>query len=518
MSRTPMTGTAVTVAAVDLGAESGRVTAVGFDGAALDLRIVNRFANRPRMSDGLLRWDAEGLWSSITGGLGELSRGDVPIAAVGVDTWGVDYGLLDAGGALLDDPVCYRDDRGAVALDRALAAVGPERLYDATGVQILSINALFGLMADVAEHPDRLRRARTLLMMPDVFHHRLAGSRVSEYTAVSTSGAYDMAANRWATELLGDLGIPTHMLPEVVPPGTDVGQVRGDVASGAMSGTRVILPPGHDTASAVVATPFRDPGAVFISSGTWSLVGVEIPQAVVGEASRAANLTNEGGYDGSIRLLRNVMGLWILQECRRYWAQQGHDLSYPEIAAAAEAETGLRSIIDPDDAVFLAPGDMPTRIRGYCSRTGQPVPDTIGEIARCVVDSLAASYRAVVDDLAAVTGTRAPSISVTGGGANHRLLAQLTADATGLPVHCGPTEATALGNAAVQLVSLGELSGLDQIREVIAAGAKITSYTPGTGTSPGQHVRQQWDEAGAALLDLRVTGAGRRQQLATRDR
>ncbi|NNG36986.1 rhamnulokinase [Nakamurella aerolata] len=488
-----------TVAAVDLGAESGRVTAVDFDGSALALRIVNRFDNRPRMVDGILRWDLNALWRNIGAGLGELAGG-TPISAVGVDTWGVDYGLLDASGAVLDDPVCYRDDRGARALQRALGTVGAQRLYDETGVQILSINGLFGMLADVTELPERLPAANTLVMMPDVFHHLLSGSRVSEYTAVSTSGAYNMAENRWATELLDDLGIPTHMLPEVVPPGTDVGALLPELAGGALAGARVILPPGHDTASAVVATPFRDRGAVFISSGTWSLVGIETPAAVINEATRLANLTNEGGYRGSIRLLRNVMGLWILQQCRATWRAEGIELDYQQIADLAAGEPPLRSLIDPDHPMFLAPGDMPGRIRRFCAETGQPVPTSVGEVARCVVDSLALGYRAVVDDLIAVTGQRPPSISVVGGGSRHALLAQLTADATGLPVHCGPVEATALGNAAVQLATLGELAGPDEIRAAIAAGTEMTSYQP----RPGAEIA----DAAQRFASLRAAGAG----------
>lgn len=489
-----------TVAAVDLGAESGRVTAVEFDGTTLDLRIVNRFDNRPRMVDGVLRWDLNTLWRNIGEGLAELAGGD-PIAAIGVDTWGVDYGLLDASGAVLDDPVCYRDERGVRALHRALDTVGPQRLYHDTGVQILSINGLFGMLADVTELPQRLASASRLLMMPDVFHHLLSGAKVTEYTAVSTSGAYNMAENRWATELLDDLGIPTHMLPEVVPPGTDVGGLLPELGRGALAGARVILPPGHDTASAVVATPFRDPGAVFISSGTWSLVGIETASAVINEDTRLANLTNEGGYRGSIRLLRNVMGLWILQQCRATWRAEGTDLDYQQIADLAAEQPSLRSLIDPDHPMFLAPGDMPSRIRRFCADTGQPVPDSVGEVARCVVDSLALGYRAVVDDLIAVTGRRPPSISVVGGGSRHALLAQLTADATGLPVYCGPIEATALGNAAVQLATLGELAGPDEIRAAIAAGTEIRSYQP----RPGAEIA----DAAQRFANLRAAGVVR---------
>lgn len=493
--------TARAVAAVDLGAESGRVTTVTFDGQRLELQIVNRFANTPRVSKGMLRWDVDTLWSNIRDGLAELSSGDRPIASVGVDTWGVDYGLFDAAGALIDDPVCYRDERGAVALARALRTVGTERLYTATGVQIMSINAIFGLMSDAADHPERLASAKTLQMMPDVFHRMLCGTEVSEYTAVSTSGAFDMARNRWATELLDDLGVPTHILPEVVAPGSDVGVLLPGLAEGALAGARVILPAGHDTASAVVAVPYVDDGGLFLSSGTWSLAGVEVPTAVVTEASRSANLTNEGGYDGRIRLLRNVMGLWILQECRRQWAREGNPASYPELAEIASAATPLVSIVNPDAADFLRPGDMPGRIRDYCARTGQLVPNSMAEVARCVVDSLALGYRAVARDIAVVTGSMPPSISMVGGGANNALLAQLTADATGLPTHCGPIEATALGNGAVQLAALGEIDGQQQIRDVIRQSTEISSYTP--------RIDDRWDAAAGHFLSLRAADAHR---------
>ncbi|WP_051266093.1 rhamnulokinase [Nakamurella lactea] len=489
-----------TVAAVDLGAESGRVMAVSFDGTRLQQRIVNRFANVPHEHGGRLRWDVDRLGSDIDAGLTELAAGPDPVASVGVDTWGVDYGLFDADGALLEDPMCYRDGRRVAALERALRTVGPERLYNATGVQILSINGIFGMMDDAEYRPDLLRRAETLQMMPDVFHHLLSGATVTDYTAASTSGAYDMAGNRWATELLDDLGVPTGMLPEVVAPGTDVGALRGATATGALAGARVIVPAGHDTASAVVAVPYVDDGAMFISSGTWSLAGVEVDKAVVSETTRAANLTNEGGYRGSIRLLRNVMGLWILQECRRQWQREGVELSYPELADQAAAADGLVSIINPDAQEFLPPGDMPTRIREYCARTGQPVPQSFGAVARCILDSLALGYRSVLEDVTAATGERPPSISVVGGGVNNVLLSQLTSDAAGVPVHCGPAEATALGNAAVQLVALGELDGPEQIREVVAAGTEITSYLPRSDA--------RWSGAAEQLQALREADLG----------
>ncbi|MGH3359475.1 MAG: rhamnulokinase [Nocardioidaceae bacterium] len=487
-----MTAARRTVAAVDIGAESGRVCTVDFDGRSLTLEVGHRFEHSPLTRNGGLHWDLDRIDTEVTAGLARLSRSDRSIASVGVDTWGVDYGLLDRDGGLVDLPGCHRDPSRVAAMHRAIESVGAESMYDSTGIQITPINTVFGLLSDLHEHPDRIANAATMLMLPDVFHHRLSGSTVTEFTAASTSGAYDMSGRRWAVDLLDRLGIPVRLLPEVVAPGTDVGPLRD--GTGALAGTRVILPPGHDTASAVVAVPFTEPHALFISSGTWSLVGVEVDHAITTAAARQANLSNEGGYDSTIRLLRNVMGLWLLQECRKQWAIEGTELTYQEIADAAEAEPGLTSLIDPDSTVFLAPGDMPARIRAYCAETGGPVPHSIGEIARCVADSLALSYAAVADDIADVTGVRPPAVHVVGGGASHRLLAQLTADAVGVPVLTGPVEATALGNAAAQLVALGELAGLPQIRDVVRATTDVERYEP--------RPRQEWADAHARFKNL----------------
>lgn len=499
-------GAARAVAAVDLGAESGRVVRADFDGEVLTTTEVRRFPNTPDPVDGVLRWDVDALWASVSAGLAELAAA-TPVASVGVDTWGVDYGLLTADGALLDRPTCYRDPRQVPAMARALATVGREGLYGATGTQVAEINTVFALMADAATS-DRLERAAGLLMMPDVFHHLLSGSRVTERTAATTTGMYDVARGRWAVELVEALGVPSRLLPEVVAPGTDLGPVVGELA-GALSGTRVVAPAGHDTASAVVGTPFAEPGSLFLSSGTWSLMGVELPAAVVSPASLAANLTNEGGYAGTVRLLRNVMGLWILQECRRQWAREGVQVTYAELAALAAREEPLGSVVNPNALEFLAPGDMPARVREYCARTGSPVPQTTGAVARCVVDSLALVYRATAEDIAEATGARAPAVSVTGGGANHALLAQATADATGLPVHCGPVEATALGNAGVQLVALGELGGLDDVRAVVARTAAVRTYTPAATAE------DRWAQAGARLRELTLDDERRRGLLTT---
>jgi len=485
-----------TVAAVDLGSESGRVTTVGFDGHRLELDVGHRFTHDPRVVDGILRWDLGTLWGGVRTGLAALDAGPGPVASVGVDTWGVDYALRRADGELVDEPTCYRDPRQVAAMSAALDRIGAAELYRAAGVQLIPINTIFGLLADAADRPDRLATATGLLMMPDLFHYLMSGALTSEYTVASTTGALDTRTGRWAWALLERLGIPTHLLPEVVPPGTDLGALRlpGGPPTGALRDSRVIVPAAHDTASAVVAAPLRTPGSIFISSGTWSLVGVETDRAWVTEAARAANLTNEGGYAGTIRLLCNVMGLWLLQECRRQWARDGRDLSYPRLAELAGAEPGLVSLVNPDATVFLSPGDMPRRIQDYCAHTGQPVPESVGAIARCVVDSLALSYRRVIESVTAVTGHAAPAVHIVGGGSSHTLLSQLTADATGLPVYCGPGEATALGNAAVQLVALGELAGLADIRAVVAASMAPVEYLPRPGPD--------WASASARLAAL----------------
>jgi rhamnulokinase len=485
-----------TVAAVDLGSESGRVATVGFDGRRLELELGHRFTHEPKVVDGILRWDLPTLWGGVRTGLAALAEGPTPIASVGVDTWGVDYALRRADGELVDEPTCYRDPRQVAAMSAALEQVGAAELYRAVGVQLIPINTIFGLLADVRHRPDRLAAATGLLMMPDLFHYLMSGAVTSEYTAASTTGALDTRTGRWAWALLERLGIPTHLLPEVVAPGTDLGALRlpGAEAGGALRDCRVIVPAAHDTASAVVAAPLGGPGSIFISSGTWSLVGVETDRAWVNGAARAANLTNEGGYAGTIRLLCNVMGLWLLQECRRQWARDGRDISYPRLAELAGAEPGLVSLVNPDATEFLAPGDMPRRIRDYCYRTGQPVPASVGAVARCVVDSLALSYRRVIGSVTAVTGRPAPSVHIVGGGSSHTLLSQLTADATGLPVYCGPGEATALGNAAVQLAALGELGGLADIRAVVAASLAPVEYLPRPGAD--------WASASARLAAL----------------
>jgi rhamnulokinase len=459
--------TARAVVAVDLGAESGRVVLGRFDGDRVALEEVHRFPTPPRQHNGHLRWDLRGLWTQIRTGLAAVGEAAGSIDAVGVDAWGVDYGLLGPGGELLGDPVSYRDPRTAGLLAEAIGRVGRERLYLATGIQILELNTIFQLMAEA--RTGSLGQAARLLLIPDLFHHLLSGATVAEYTVASTTGAYDMARGRWATELLDELGVPTDLLPEVVDAGTDLGPVKPELPG--FAATKVIAPASHDTASAVVGVPLADPDAAYISSGTWSLVGVETTEPVINQAAMAANLTNEGGAFGTIRLLRNSSGMWLLQESRRQWAREGREYSYDDLVQLAAAAPEGVSIVNTDHPDFVAPGNMPARIRAYCARTGQRVPAEDSSFVRCIVDSLALGYRSAIDDLAMVTGRAVTAVQVVGGGSRNQLLNQTVADVTGLPVIAGPVEATALGNLLVQLIALGAVEDLAQARAVVQASA-----------------------------------------------
>ncbi|MBO0828405.1 MAG: rhamnulokinase [Streptosporangiales bacterium] len=458
------------VVAVDLGAESGRVVLARYDGQRVDLDVVHRFANASRQSEGLLRWDLGGIWREIRAGLRAIARTDAVVDSIGVAGWGVDYGFLDAGGRIIDDPVAYRDGRIRGVLAEAERRVGRDRLYRSTGIQLMEINTVYQQLAEARTAAGRQRQAAgcTMLFVPDLLHHLMCGSSVAEHTMATTSGMYDVVGRRWAIDLLDDLGLPTAYLPDVVDAGTDLGALQGDPAdAAAFRRTRVVAPGTHDTASAVVGVPLADPAAAYVSSGTWSLVGVESATPVVTDAAFAANLTNEGGVYRTTRLLRNVMGLWLLQECRRQWEREGQAYDYPTLARMAEAETPAASLVDPDVDEFVLPGDMPARVRAHLSRTGQPIPETPGALVRCVLESLALRYRMVLDDLAAVTSAPVTGVHVVGGGSRNALLNTLTAYATGLPVRVGPVEATAFGNVLVQLGTLGELCGLAEMREVV---------------------------------------------------
>ncbi|HEX3778804.1 MAG TPA: rhamnulokinase family protein [Pseudonocardiaceae bacterium] len=454
-------GTGQCFAAVDLGASSGRVMLGRVGPDRVELTEAHRFANRPVRVAGTLYWDILALYQGVLDGLrAAAAAADGRLAGIGVDSWAVDYGLLDHDGVLLRNPVHYRDDRTEAAVARTLAKVSAQRLYAATGIQFQPFNTLFQLVADGRA------QARTALLIPDLICYWLTGNLGTEVTNASTTGLLAAGTGDWATDIAEAAGIDLGLFPPLRQPGELLGPLRPEVSAdlGLTQPAPVFAVGSHDTASAVVGVPAETERFAYISSGTWSLVGVELGEPVLDEASRTANFTNECGVDGRIRFLRNVMGLWLVQECLRDWGN-------PELSAllteAAEIPGG-RSVIDATDARFLAPGGMPARIAAACREAGQPEPSNPAEFLRCVTDSLAIAYRDAVADAVRLSGRAVDVVHIVGGGANNALLCQLTADACGLPVIAGPAEATALGNVLVQARAAGVLDGgLEELRALL---------------------------------------------------
>jgi rhamnulokinase len=453
-------------AAVDLGAESGRVMLGRLTAGRVALELVHRFPNRPvRLPDGL-HWNVPGLFAQV---LDSLKRVQTPLLGVGVDAWGVDYGLLDGDGRLLGLPFHHRDGRTRGMVERIHTRVSRTELYSATGIQTMPINTLFQLAAD--ERSPALAAARRIALIPDLLAFWLSGQLANEVTAASTTGLVDARTGTWARELIDRLGLPAApFTADPVDSGTRLGPLLAHHPGG---GAPVHAVAGHDTASAFAAAPVRGRGAAVLSSGTWSLLGVELDQPVLTADAAACNLTNERGVDGTIRLLRNVMGLWLVQECRSAW-----DTDYDELHRLAEEASGDVALFDPDDEALLAPGNMPARIAAVCTASGQAAPAGPGEMVRSILVSLGCKYRLVLERLTRVTGREIEVVHVVGGGARNRLLCALTADLTGRPVIAGPAEATALGNVLVQARACGELGSLDELRAVAAASAQPDVFEP----------------------------------------
>ena len=492
--------------AIDLGAESGRALLGRFDGERVALEELHRFPNTPvRVVDGL-HWDVLRLFQEIKEGLARASRETAGrLTGVGVDAWGVDFALLDRDGNLLSNPYHYRDGRTAGMPERAFARVPRAEIYRATGIQFMPINTLYQLLA--MEGSPILDAASTVLLIPDLIGYWLTGSKRCEYTNATTTQLCDPATGDWARPLIERLRLPNRIFPALVPPGQDLGSLLPEVAAEVGLASAAAVPvtavASHDTASAVVAVPAEAVGGegrfAYISSGTWSLVGVELPQPVVTPESLEANFTNEGGFGGTTRFLKNVMGLWLLQECRRTWSREGSAPSYEALIEAAEAAPAFGPLVDPDWPPFLPPGDMPARIRRFCRATGQPAPEDPGALVRCVLESLALKYRWVVERIVALTGRPIETIHVVGGGAHNGLLCRLTAGATGRPVLAGPAEATALGNVMVQAFARGSVASLAQIRAVVRRSTAIRQYPPDR-----QH--KAWDAAWERFLRIMQEG------------
>ena len=457
--------------AVDLGAESGRVVRAGFAGDRVSLEVVHRFPNRSASVHGVRRWDVLYLWQEILAGL-ERAAEPKP-AAVGVCTWGVDYGLLDAAGQPTGHPRHYRG-RSEAVMAEAFATMSAEEIYRRTGIQFMHINTLYQWIADRAE----VAAAETVLMMPDLLNAFLTGRVAAEYSICSTTQALDCRTRQWDADILRAFGLPRTRFPEVVPTGTVLGPVTDEVAATTgLAGVPVVATAGHDTAAAVAAVPVAADAAAggwaYVSSGTWSLMGIEVPEPVVDDATRRDNFTNEGGVGGTVRLLKNIMGLWLIQGLRADFGGE-----YAELVAAAADAPPLRTVIDPDDPGFHSPASMWTQLQAYCRRVGQPVPDGPAAAVRCCLEGLALRYRKTLEQLEIHAGRRIDVIHVVGGGSRNALLNQWTADCTGRTVVAGPVEATALGNALVQAMALGRIASLADARQLVRRSFAVTTHQP----------------------------------------
>jgi rhamnulokinase len=483
--------------ALDLGAESGRGLLGQFDGERLTLDEVHRFPNGPVRMLRTLHWDLPRLFDEIKTALRRVAATNRALDGVGVDTWGVDFGLIGRNETLLGNPVHYRDARTEGMLEAAFQRVGRERIYEITGLQFLQFNTLYQLLALRLSDSPLLEVAETFLMMPDLIGWLLTGRRLGERTNASTTQLLDPRTGLWSDELCTALNLPRSIFPELVEPGTELGPLWPALAdevglSSSSQRLSVLVPATHDTASAVAAVPVvrsastgaaavdgvGPPDWCYLSSGTWSLLGVEVPQPVITAETLRVNLTNEGGVAGTTRLLKNIMGLWLVQECRRTWARQGRDYSYDELLKRAQAARPFAALVDPDDAAFLSPGDMPSRLAACCTRTGQEPPADEGGFVRTALESLALKYRWTIERLEAILGTTIRTIHVVGGGTRNTLLCQFTADACGRVVHAGPVEATAAGNVLLQAMARGRIGTLADARAIVARSFPVTVYEP----------------------------------------
>ena len=454
--------------AFDLGAESGRAILGTLDRGRLALEELHRFPNQPVRVLGSLYWDTLRLWQEIQHGLAVATRErKLKPAGIGVDTWGVDFALIGADGMLVDNPRHYRDPRTNGMMEKLFEKVPRQEVFRQTGIQFMQLNTLYQLYAMKLAGSPALGTARTLLFMPDLFNYWLTGAAKSELTIASTSQFYNPREQRWATELLGALGLPPGIMPEVVAPGTRLGD---------HDGVPVYATAGHDTGSAVAAVPAEGESWCYISSGTWSLMGVEVDRPVINEQSLALNFTNELGAGGKVRLLKNIAGLWLLQECRRAWAAEGAEYSYDRLTTMAAEAKPFRAIIDPD--AFLEPGDMPAKIAAHCRAKGQPTPQTPGEFARTILESLGVRYTQVLESLESLLGRRLETIHIVGGGSRNRVLNQFVADSTGRRVVAGPAEATAIGNIMVQAIAAGDVKDLAEAREVVRRSFPLEVVEP----------------------------------------
>lgn len=466
------------VLALDFGASSGRAFLGCFDGSRITMRESHRFSNDPVMLNGVLYWDFYRLFFEITQGILKAQR-EASVSSIGIDTWGVDFGLLRKDGSLIETPVHYRDGRTKTSFPHALQKISAERFYRITGVQLMPLNTVFQLYALKEQRPYLLDGAETMLCMPDLFNYFLTGEKRTECSIASTTQMLDAGSQTWSEEIINTLGLPAHILTPIIPSGTEIGLLKPSVCEGfGKTAVKVTAVCGHDTQSAVAAVPADCDDFIFVSCGTWSLFGTELNAPLISADSMRFNITNETGFGGKTNFLKNCTGLWLIQESRRQWQREGKNYSFAELEAEAHKAQPFVSFIDPNAPEFGSPGDIPGRIRAYCENTGQPVPETVGSIMQCIYQSLAFLYRKTLEEIELCTGKRYPAIHIVGGGIKDTHLCRLAANACGRPVKAGPTEASALGNIVVQLIASGDVRNIKEARKVIAASYPVAEYEP----------------------------------------
>ena len=466
------------VLAFDFGASSGRAIIGKFENGKIELSEVHRFSNDPVSVNGTTYWDVLRLFYEIKQGIIKAKQAG-GFDSIGIDTWGVDFGLLDEFGCLLENPIHYRDTRTVGMIEEAEKYISKREMYDITGIQFMELNTVFQLLALKEKRPHMLERTDKMLFMPDLFAYMLTGEKNTEYSIATTSQMIDLETNSWSAKLLDKLGIKKDIFAPIVKSGTKVGFLSKEICEECgVESVPVIAVCEHDTQSAISAVPCPEGEFAFISSGTWSLFGTELEKPVVNDTTYEINVTNEGGYDFSTGFLKNIIGLWLIQESRRQWAREGENYSYADLEKLALEAEPFKCFIDPDAPEFVPHGNLPERVREYCRKTNQYVPETVGEIMRCIYESLAMKYRETFDKIKECTGKDYPVIHVIGGGTKDTLLCQLTANSCGCEVKAGPIEATVLGNLAVQLISHGEIKDIKEAREIIAASENVVTYVP----------------------------------------
>jgi len=462
--------------ACDLGAESGRLMLGTLEGGKIALEELHRFPNGPTKVEGALHWNIEGLFAELRAGLKKAAGRKLPIASISTDSWGVDYVLYDAEGKMMLPVWHYRDTRTAKGVESARARVDWPTIYRETGIQFMALNTIYQLASEPAE---RLAKAKQLLLIGDAFNHYCSGVARNEESLASTTQLYNPRAKIWSQQLLGKLGLRADLFAPVVKSGTKLGQLRKELgAEVGLSGIEVVASCSHDTGAAVAAVPASGGNWAYLSSGTWSLMGVEWPQPVITDQGRDMNFTNEIGFDGSVRLLKNIVGLWIVQECKREWARNGQDYDYDSLTQLAAEAKPFVTLINPSDERFLSPDDMPAKIVSFCKETGQPSPAGPGAFVRCVLESLALFYRFTLGQLEKLTGKKIERLHIVGGGSQNMLLNQFASNSLGLPIVAGPTECTALGNVLVQAIAHGHLPSLAAAREVVRNSFEVKTLMP----------------------------------------